>query len=109
MTKHRASWAQYLRELSSAEDVSYREIAETVKVHPSSAYRWLKGTVPSPEHVILVARAYGRDPVEALIAAGFLTRADLERPRTGWLDVASSTTAELLRELRKRADPAPTC
>lgn len=107
MNAHRAAWISYLSTLPGKEDSPHRAIAARTGIHPSTVYRWFHGTVPTPERVIQVARAYGRDPVEALIAAGILTRADLDAPSTGWIAATNAPTAVLLRELGKRTLPAP--
>ena len=46
-----------------------------------SVCNWLHGkTRPKAETVILVARVFGRSPVEALLAAGFLHVDELHAP-----------------------------
>lgn len=98
----------YLSTLAGKEDSPHRAIAARTGIHPSTVYRWFHGTVPTPERVIQVARAYDKDPVEALIAAGILTRADLTKPASGWIAATSAPTAVLLRELGARTLPART-
>jgi transcriptional regulator with XRE-family HTH domain len=107
MNANRAAWTSYLNTLAGKEDSPHRAIAAQTGIHPSTVYRWFHGTVPTPERVIQVARAYGRDPVEALIAAGILTKADLTKPASGWIAANSATTATLLRELGERVSAAP--
>lgn len=102
MNANRAAWISYLSTLAGKEDSPHRAIAARTGIHPSTVYRWFHGTVPTPERVIQVARAYDTDPVEALIAAGILTRADLTKPVSGWIAASNAPTAVLLRELGSR-------
>ena len=66
------SWGDYVRRVSG--NATQVQIAETLGMDQTSVSRWLTGRiVPRAETVITVARTYSRSPVEALIAAGYLT------------------------------------
>lgn len=65
------TWPEYLRRIS--EGATQAQIAERVGLGRLSVCNWLHGkTQPKAETVIVVARAFGRPPVEALIVARYL-------------------------------------
>lgn len=73
------TWPEYLRRVAGAQ--SQALIAEYLGAGRLSVCNWLQGkTRPKAETVIRVARAYGRSPVEALLAAGYLTVDEVEGP-----------------------------
>lgn len=59
--------------VSVAGDVPYVRIAERAGVDRSVITRWAKGSRPDVDFAIAFARAMERPPLEALVAAGFIT------------------------------------
>ena len=97
------TWPDYLRRITG--NATQAQIAERIGIGRLSVCNWLHGkTKPKAETVIAVARVYGRSPVEALLAAGFLEPGDAERPidiRTSPRDLRSE---DLVAELARRLD-----
>lgn len=72
------TWPEYLRRIS--EGATQAQIAERVGLGRLSVCNWLHGkTQPKAETVIVVARAFGRPPVEALIVARYLGTQEVPR------------------------------
>ena len=70
------TWPQYLRRISGA--ATQAQIADRIGIGRLSVCNWLHGkTRPKAETVMVVARAYGRSPIEALIAASYLGAEEL--------------------------------
>jgi plasmid maintenance system antidote protein VapI len=53
------------------------EIATKLEVSRATVNRWRRRGMVDPEAAIKLARLYGSDPVLALMATGWLSRADL--------------------------------
>lgn len=82
---------------------SRAEVAAAAGVDPASVSRWKTGrNTPSADRVIAVARHYGRNPIEALVAAGYLDPAEVDAT----IEVAEGTSGltndQLLEALRDR-------
>lgn len=102
---HTKSWTDYVK-TNSLGDPNY-VIAQKVGVDPATIGRWFTGrSDPKPRQVVAFARAYGHNPVNALVAAGFLSAEDfdgdvkIEAPTT--LDHISTNT--LVDELERRME-----
>jgi transcriptional regulator with XRE-family HTH domain len=98
-----ASWWRYVVTVTGS--AAQKDIATATGIDQSSISRWQRGTnTPRAEAVIALARAYGRSPVEALVAADYLSSGDLGvvelTTLTGDLSLASIDS--LLGELRRR-------
>jgi len=81
---------------------SRTDIGSLAGVDPSQVSRWKSGGTPQPENAIRFARSIGGDPIEALVAAGFLVPDEAHGPtivRTGGGDLSDE---ELLTEIRAR-------
>lgn len=81
------------------------EIAGVTGIDQSSISRWQRGTnTPRAEAVVAFARAYGRSPVEALVAADYLTSDDMGVVEMTTLtgDLTRVSSDSLLSELRRR-------
>ena len=81
------------------------EIASATGIDQSSISRWQRGTnTPRAEAVVSLARAYGRSPVEALVAADYLTSEDMGVVEMTTLtgDLTRVSSDSLLSELRRR-------
>lgn len=96
------SWSTYVRSVTG--DLPLDAIAHRAHVDRATIWAWLAGKrTPSADTAIRFARGYGRNPIEALAAAGFITtdEADL---RTTDADPADLPTADLLAEIARRTD-----
>ena len=104
------SWWSYVVTITG--NATQKDIAAASGIDQSSISRWQRGTnTPRAEAVVAIARAYGRSPVEALIAAGYVDRDELGVVELGTLtgDLTRASTDSLLSELRRRvvaANPA---
>lgn len=68
------TWADYVRSLGTQSEVARRS-----GVGQGTVSRWVDGrTVPDAKNVIAVARAFGENPITALVAADYLEQADAE-------------------------------
>lgn len=95
------NWVAWLRSVAGA-NATTRNISDTTHSDYSTVWRWLEGqSTPSASTVIAVARAYRADPIGALIAAGYLTRADLELPS---IDPRQLPTHVLIAEITRRSE-----
>jgi transcriptional regulator with XRE-family HTH domain len=99
----RVSWWDYVQTVTG--NALQKDIAAATGIDQSSISRWQRGTnTPRADAVVLLARAYGRSPVEALVAAGYLTS---DEPGVVELTVLtgslrSASIDSLLSELRHR-------
>jgi transcriptional regulator with XRE-family HTH domain len=70
------AWSRYI-DATSMDDLNF-VIAEKVGVDPATVGRWRTGaTDPKPRQVVAYARAYGLSPLQALVAAEFLSEEEL--------------------------------
>jgi transcriptional regulator with XRE-family HTH domain len=86
-------------------DATQKDIASATGIDQSSISRWQRGTnTPRAEAVVTFARAYGRSPVEALIAAEYLSSDDVGVVEMTTLtgDLTRVSSDSLLSELRRR-------
>jgi transcriptional regulator with XRE-family HTH domain len=96
------TWAQYVRR--ATQGTTQAQLALVTGVAQTAIGRWLRGETEAPraESVTAFARAIGKPPVEALVAAGYLTpteaaqRIEINRPLSDY------STDDLLDELRHR-------
>jgi transcriptional regulator with XRE-family HTH domain len=99
----RALWWQYVQTVTGK--AAQKDIAAATSIDQSSISRWQRGTSnPRAEAVIALARAYGRSPVEALVAAGYLDSDELGVVELTTLtgDLTGAAVDALLIELRQR-------
>ena len=98
-----ATWWRYVALLTG--DAPQKDIAAATGIDQSSISRWQRGTItPRAEAVVALARAYGRSPVEALVAAGYLTSDELGVVELTTLtgDLSKVSIDSLLSEIRRR-------
>ena len=71
-TRAKGLWAVYVLDLADGRTQS--EVAELAGTNQTTVGRWLSGSkVPTDAaHVAKIARAFGRNPLEAFVAAGML-------------------------------------
>ncbi len=96
------SWSAYVRRVTGG--LKQAKIAEKTGLAQTNVGRWLRGDpgAPKADSVIAFARAFGQPPVEALVAAGYLTEAEAAaKSRTLLVEYSDR---ELLDELRRRTD-----
>lgn len=97
------SWWQYV--LTVTGDATQKDIASITGIDQSSISRWQRGTnTPRAEAVVALARGYGRSPVEALVAAGYLSSSEMGVVELTTLtgDLTGAPVDALLGELRRR-------
>lgn len=95
------TWPQYLRRISGG--ATQAQIAERIGIGRLSVCNWLHGkTQPKAETVMLVARAYDRSPVEALLAASYLRADEVRLPIERRCSPADLGAEELAAEVRRR-------
>lgn len=99
---NRESWAEYVRRVTRS--MSQTEIAEKSGVAQTAVGRWLRGDTGAPraESVVAFARAVGKPPIEALIAAGYLEPDEACGIASVQSSIRDFTTDELLNEVRRR-------
>ena len=98
-----AAWWRYVVTVTG--NATQSEIAGATGIDQSSISRWQRGTnTPRAEAVVSFARAYGRSPIEALVAADYLTSEDMGVVEMITLtgDLTRVSSDSLLSELRRR-------
>lgn len=93
------TWTDWLHRTSRNE--STRTIASRVGKSHTTVQRWLHNG-PTPEAVFRLIIAYGADPIEAFVTAGWMTQAEAEQFRTN-PDLSAVPTDILTGELHQRA------
>jgi transcriptional regulator with XRE-family HTH domain len=86
-------------------NAAQKDIAAATGIDQSSISRWQRGAnTPRAEAVVSFARVYGRSPVEALVAAGYLSSSELGVVELTTLtgDLTAVSIDSLLSELRRR-------
>lgn len=94
------TWPEYVRSVVGS--LKQEQISELSGISQTTVSNWTRGApgVPKAETVIAFARAFGEEPTEALLAAGYLSEAEaLAKART---PLADYSTRELFAELRRR-------
>ncbi len=82
-----------------------REVAERVGVSEATVSHWRHGRrPPSPSDAVKVAKAFGRPPLEGLVAAGILTEDEAADPGVVRTGIGSFTSVEIAAELLRRAE-----
>lgn len=96
-------WWKYLSELMGEDTAT--NAAKKTGISASNFTRWKQGANADPDFVVKVARAYGVNVLEALVAAEFIT--DEEAALTTiapTLDLSQVDAQELIDELQHRVD-----
>lgn len=97
------TWASYLSAITDGAPGA--RIAEHTGIPESTISRWFSEKAePRPKQVVLVARAYGQNPIQALIAAGYLEPDDVDMPAATprRLQIRDFTDLELAEETVRR-------
>ncbi|HEV7851343.1 MAG TPA: helix-turn-helix transcriptional regulator [Mycobacterium sp.] len=98
-----APWWRYVVTVTG--NAAQKDIAAATGIDQSSISRWQRGAnTPRAEAVVGFARVYGRSPVEALVAAGYLSSTELGVVELTTLtgDLTGVSIDSLLSELRRR-------
>jgi transcriptional regulator with XRE-family HTH domain len=98
-----ATWWRYVVTVTG--NAAQKDIATATGIDQSSISRWQRATnTPRAEAVVALARAYGRSPVEALVAAGYLSSSEVGVVELTTLtgDLTGVSIDSLLSELRRR-------
>jgi hypothetical protein len=94
------TWWEYVQRISA--NAPHKEIAAAAGVDQSRMTGWKHGDRPKADNATAFARHYNRQPVEALIAAGYLEASDVD----GVVEITASaselTTDDLLHEVGRR-------
>jgi transcriptional regulator with XRE-family HTH domain len=95
-------WSAYVRRVVG--DMNQLDIAARTGLAQTNVGRWLRGAPGQPraESAVQFARTFGREPLEALIAAGYLTAAEAGATVILRPGLAEYSSAELLAELSGR-------
>ena len=95
------TWADYTRRVTAG--ATQAEIAARTGIEQSSISRWRQGrNTPRAELVVAFARSYERNPVEALIVAGYLDRNEVGGVIELETSLSAVATEQLLDEMRRR-------
>ena len=95
------TWPEYVRRISGP--ATQAQIAERIGIGRLSVCNWLHGkTRPKAETVITVARAFGRPPVEALLAAAYLRADEIDQPVEVRVSPRDLPTEEIAAEVHRR-------
>ena len=98
-------WADYLQAITGTD--TGRQIAQKTGNSESTISRWKSGAyLPEPRQAVIVARAYARNPIEALIGTGYLTENEAALPATRprALELRDFTDLELAQEMVRRVE-----
>jgi transcriptional regulator with XRE-family HTH domain len=96
-------WWRYVVTVTG--NAAQKEIATATGIDQSSISRWQRGSnTPRATAVVTFARAYDRSPIEALVAAGYLSSEDVGvvELTTVTGDLTRVSSDSLLSELRRR-------
>lgn len=94
-------WAEYVQRLAPGKRQA--EIAALAGIAQTGVSRWLSGhSAPRVDSVIRLARNLGRSPIEALVAAGYLTAEEAGISPALYISIREFATDELLAEIRRR-------
>jgi transcriptional regulator with XRE-family HTH domain len=97
------TWWRYVVTVTG--EATQKDIASATGIDQSSISRWQRGTsTPRAEAVVAFARAYERSPVEALVAAGYLSSSEIGVVELTTLtgDLSGASIESLVSEIRAR-------
>lgn len=94
-------WWNYVTRIAGTDE--QKKIADVSGIGTTVISRWSKGhNEPSAQSVVVFSRAYGRPPVEALVAAGYLTGTEAAEAIEIYRGPDALTDDELLAEVQRR-------
>lgn len=98
-------WATYVRDVTRG--MTQEATSDATGVDQTTISRWLRGTrtAANAQTVVAFARGLGRNPLEALAAAGYISddEAGTKPRRRVITDLSKLSTHELAVELARRA------
>lgn len=95
------TWAEYVTRVTA--DLPQKHVADLTGMDQTGISRWRHGrNVPRAENVVAFAKSLGLRPIEALVAAGYLTHEDADGVIEVHTSLSGFTDDELLAELRRR-------
>lgn len=99
------TWSEYVRRVTHP--LTQTQIAEKTGIAQTNIGRWMRGArgLPKAEYVVTLAREFNQNPVEALVAAGYLRHDEVGvsfKPKSGRTPIKDYSTDELLTEIRNR-------
>ena len=98
-----STWWRYVQTVTGG--AAQKNVAAATGIDQSSISRWQRGSnTPRAEAVVALARSFGRSPVEALVAAGYLESDELGVVELTTLtgDLTAVSIDSLLSEIRRR-------
>lgn len=98
-------WFTYVQRVTGG--IPATDAADFVGIDKSNFTRWKKGSKPTVDFVLKLARAYSRPVLEALAEAEYITDAEarLREVKVGVEDLSDSALArELLRRIEERSN-----
>lgn len=102
------SWRQWFDRIAPA-DWTERSVARDTGNDNKSVGRWMDLDQPRAEFILDLARAYNGDPIEGLVAAGFLAPRDVEESaveRALRIATDIQLAQEMYRRVADATDPA---
>lgn len=99
------TWDEYVTRVTAG--AQQKEVADAAGIDQSSISRWKQGKykgTPDAAKVVALARALKRPPVEALVAAGYITDDEAHETIEVRPSAAALTDDDLARELLSRLD-----
>lgn len=98
-------WRDYVRAVTG--DASGAEVARRTGIHQTTVSRWLRSDEqPSFTSVLTLARSYDVSVLGALVEASYITEEEARSRPQRKTSLRNVSTAELMRELARRADGA---
>ena len=95
------TWWRYVETVTG--EATQKDIAAATGIDQSSISRWQRGaSTPRAEAVVAFARAYKRSPVEALVAAGYLSSSEI-----GMVDMTGDLGGALIESVASKVSAGP--
>lgn len=96
------AWTYYVQRLTKG--LTQTETAAKTGIAQTNIGRWLRGEpgAPKAESVVALARAFGEPPIEALLAAGYITAEEAGAAIEIRTPISEYSAVEHLDELRRK-------
>lgn len=96
-------WSEYVRRVTV--NMTQTEAAERAGVTQTAIGRWIRGDTDAPraESVVAFARALDINPLEALVAAGYLLPSEVGQSVNLRTPISDFSDIEIIDELKRRA------
>jgi transcriptional regulator with XRE-family HTH domain len=92
-------WDEWFERVTRGE--TQQQIGDRLGVSRSTVVRWMRHGVLEPNELLALARAYKADPLQGLLASGWLTMEDLRNGGMTYI-LSQTPTRLLVNELYKR-------